>query len=304
MTSIAEVLFSLVLFGVPPALAIVGGARAAHSEPGARSTVYLDATFETLVAEGGLRTDRSDCSGVLIGDRTILTAAHCVLPEKSVTELVSESPLILLQKPMFARARKIEVIFPQLPGRRFAVGRIATHPEYRIKVVVGSTLNSMPENDLAVLRLEENAPAGIPRIELLRDILPNDGTISVSVLGYGATSMPKLEAYRVQGNGLLRVVKKTGSPRGKNLVFNQRDGRGFCRGDSGGPDVVLRNGRTYVAGIHSTLSEIPAQLQRSERRSYSWTLTGRDFCAYSSISIFIPNHVDWIQSHREDFERN
>ncbi|MCX7231283.1 MAG: trypsin-like peptidase domain-containing protein [Burkholderiales bacterium] len=165
---------ALALCAAGPALAIIAGAP--PDSPAAR----VDANVATSpwVGVGALRVDASTYSGVAIGRRHVLTAAHVV-----------------------AGAAPASVRFRVYPGPtpvEIVAKSIVVHPDF----VAFATPNL--NDDLAVVVLDSDLPAGVPIYPLNR-AAPVQGTTFVAV-GYGGSG---------QGDGTGRVgadpaVKRVG----------------------------------------------------------------------------------------------
>lgn len=167
------------------------------------------------------------CTGVIIEDDLILTAAHCTVK---------------------AVPKKMEIIF----GNRLLAGNedsvrmkaraIYTNPKYDPKTF---------ENDLALIRLERKIPSDFRAVDLedSRQIILQKNQ-KVTSIGYGVNKVGSL----FSGKGVLRI--KELSIEGyyadeRFLVIDQKNGAGVCFGDSGGPSFILVNGKPVVVGIVS-----------------------------------------------------
>ncbi|QFR31717.1 trypsin-like serine protease [Ancylobacter sp. TS-1] len=192
----------LALLLATPARAIVGG------EP---ADAALKAQTAMIVSTRG-----ASCTGVVLGPNVLLTAAHCVQPA----------------------ADYAVVVFEPAGPRLITVNRIALHPSYDPH----SFESRRPTPDLALVRLNENLPAGFRPAELSAQVaLPAKRTGFV-IAGYGVTK---------DGNGasagtLRRAeLPSIGTTGGIMVRLSDGPARGGCTGDSGGP--VLVDG--VVAGI-------------------------------------------------------
>lgn len=241
-----------------------------YSSDGARAIVTSDAPGTHTTTPGvpafGVNVDGVGqmvgndgsglCSCTLIGDRHVLTAAHCV-ENLSVPNLVG----------MTVRFDLAEGSVP------VSVSGVAIHPQYNGNVFLGS--------DIAVLELAEAAPAVVPRYALY-NAADEIGKPTV-VVGYGMTGFGGIGADtldNIKRAGLNRFESTwevvgpllDAAPSPGILVFDFDSGQperdagmligipdlgfgpdevGTAPGDSGGPDFVDDNGVFKVAGVHS-----------------------------------------------------
>jgi MYXO-CTERM domain-containing protein len=167
------------------------------------------------------------CTGTLIDQDWILTAAHCVEDMSAVGVQIRLDANNLSFK---------------TAGRRVAVAAIYSNPGYN-----GATW----DNDIALIRLAESVTDREPTPFHRPVTSPSTTMIQV---GYGASS-------DTGGGGVLRKLSTTtidctatGDPAisATNVVcFDQSDGNGTCYGDSGGPSFIDVGGRLEVAAITS-----------------------------------------------------
>ena len=221
-------------------------------------TPDTSAAHQAVVAlyEGG----RFQCSGTLIAQDYVLTAAHCL--ESNTT---------------------IEVRFGNSPGTfthtRQSAQKIR-HPQYNRWDV---------KNDIGLIRLATPAPDHIQPIRALPQSLAigpeHEGNLNMEFVGFGDTETGSSEVKLKVTLPLLRQCSSaagcnvSGNPWSVNplpagsLLYAQNTG-GPCSGDSGGPAFVVFNGIEYVAGVTSYGDWWCTQYGVSTKVDYFWSFLG------------------------------
>lgn len=228
-----------------PAFAVVGGEPVGPNDPESRWTVRVEA------GDGQL------CTGVAIGRRLVLTAAHCVINGGSFR--VAAGP----------------------PGARpqmIRVERIAAHDSF----LPGRTPSTQPGVDLAVLRLARDLPAAI---EPTRPGGWMQAGERVTIAGFGLSEESRASSARRLRRA---VLVSRGVFASANRVMVAVDparqgavaGVGACRGDSGGP--IMRAGSGELIGLVSW-SSAPAVTRR------------RHVCGGFTAITPLAEHRDWIE---------
>ncbi len=168
----------------------------------------------------------SGCTATLIGERTLLTAAHCVDPAINNAESVT----------LFATNVTYAENAHQQDWIRITEYRM--HPGWSAH---GETL----QHDIA-LALLQRAP-GVPPKMWNREPLFGKQGAPIRAVGYGITSRQRNDS------GTKRQVELTISGmQGTHLYLGDQMGRGICSGDSGGPTFhVFSDGRERQIGVHS-----------------------------------------------------
>lgn len=198
---------------VDVATGIIGGSDVPSTHPLVRSVV-------------GIYLAGSWCTGILLPDNLVLTAAHCVTdPSKMIVffgaTLGSQSP----------RAR---------------VDGVKVSPNWGAPHADGKN-----DGDIALLHFAGQAPAGVIPLPILppeKQALFPAGT-PILIAGYGFN-----DDVRKTGGGVLRMVTaRLGNPRFSptEILIDQTQGKGACHGDSGGPALVFVNNQPYVWGVTS-----------------------------------------------------
>lgn len=211
-------------------------------------------------------TDRI-CTGSLISDRILLTSAHCLAWGPAAGRLaVSFDPDLTTGT------------------QRLVVSSYSIHPNYRD----GNESRVFP--DMAVVVLSE--PVGItpmllPALGVL-DQLRNDGALADAWflnIGYGVEK--PLTGRPVRAQILVRQVSRSpfssliSSALGTLMNQHATGGGGFCNGDSGGPQVLDRDGyRNIVLGVAMTI-DIPC-------RAGGWSIRVDTPEARSFLAQFVP----------------
>ncbi|MFC3854150.1 serine protease [Salinispirillum marinum] len=188
------------------------------------------------------------CGGSYIGNRMILTAAHCVEDSTSVTVRFSETGS------MFVTAG--DSVFYANDTVVIKVSDWYIHPDYRA---------SSYDNDVAVLVLSENPP-GFARSIALASKPQTDSIISnrltMTAYGWGLTREDGDLADELQFVELgADSMEYCRSRYGESTITNKMicaggsslldQGQDTCQGDSGGPLVYVEGGTPYIVGITS-----------------------------------------------------
>ncbi|KAJ1480281.1 trypsin-like cysteine/serine peptidase domain-containing protein [Baffinella frigidus] len=207
------------------------------------------------------------CTGTVVADRWVLTAAHCLLKTDSTDFLEVASP------PGHTLVTLGCAHLFQPSCRHVIVDKVVVHPCY------APTL-SEDHDDLALLHLAEDAgvpPAQLNGQNVTVDVLRNPG-MEVELAGWGATAT-RPDIYP---ETLHTVPVKTASQarceeqNPKSVAASTMDfskvvctggeaGKDSCKGDSGGPLLLpeaflqgaASSDRAVVAGVLSKGSELP-----------------------------------------------
>lgn len=172
----------------------------------------------------------STCSATLIGQRTLLTAGHCLDPRAlNATSMVVEA----MNKPRLGQATAAD---------KYLVVESAVHPRFSTQTL---------DNDIALALLDRAPPvAPIPWNRLSVSTFTGR---PLRALGYGTLGGPS-----GAGDGVRRSVDLTFRVLTSKLIrLGDQVGRGVCHGDSGGPSLhVFSDAVPRVVGVHSyTLTE-------------------------------------------------
>jgi secreted trypsin-like serine protease len=215
MKILLRITAGMALLLAAPAYAIVGG--------GAPSAEGVGRSVVTIVGSRG-----NFCTGALIAQRLVLTAAHCVQP--GATYKIVE----------YGADRQ-----PQLQD----VKNVAIHPAFSMQAMTAHRATA----DVALLQLEaqpkeKSASAlGMPQVPIVTGSRFTIAGIGVTVRGQGNTGgtvrVAGLVATGRPGSLQIRLVDP--------VAQGARDGLGACTGDSGGPVFEDLQGGPVIVGVIS-----------------------------------------------------
>ncbi len=185
---------------------------------------YHDATV-SLHQDYGWGVSDPFCSGTLIFDRWVLTAAHC-LYGSSAGEVVVK---------FGADGRSVD------PQHLHAAKRLVVHSGYNPNTIA---------NDIALIELSSTPTYADP-------IMPLPSSLGLGNSDEG--DLIDLAGFGFQEDGgygeLMHIPVPIADVRSTEVEYDQGNGwggsGGACNGDSGGPAFFERGGQVYVAGVTS-----------------------------------------------------
>lgn len=193
---------------------IIGGTKVEMSDPLALSTVRIHAQ----IARASMT-----CSGVLISQDTVLTAAHCLGPGWAVIKIYFADG----SGPIELREQQWSDKYTPLAGP------------------------GLPRNDIAILKLKTPAPTKFVPVKMSESPIAIGQTLVLA--GYGQTDS---SLGKTNGLGALRKISQKILEPNYNPVEFLVDirGGGPCFGDSGGPAYSQSLQGLEIVGITSRLS--------------------------------------------------
>ena len=234
---------------------IIGGSIVEALDPIARSTValiILDASNPQDVQQGG-------CTGTLLDQNTVLTAAHCIPARGAIIVAFTTN------------SREVNSFTH--PKARLVRG-VEVHPEAFLNAQKGLQKNYA---DLALLRFEGTVAPGYRPVQLLPQNRQLRNGMTAILAGFGLTDGVRETSDDLLRKAAVSISNAQFSP--TETLMDETKGRGSCRGDSGGPAFVVLNGATLQFGVLSRGHNDPSN-------------TCRGYSIYTNINA----HMSWINA--------
>lgn len=214
---------STVLLDKTSSSSIIGGKQAQNNEAVSTSTVALIEIDET--------GPYLACTGTLISENLILTAAHCVkyveVPESLYVSFNTEIPT-------FKNFTNV-----------ISAEKIKVHPEFGYKYNE-NTNYSTGHNDVALIKLSGRAPENSRPVPILTNSKTLQPSTKVLLAGFGLINEI---GTPIESKVLNYVWVPLAKILDTILVTDQTSAQGACAGDSGGPAYVEGPTGLIVVGI-------------------------------------------------------
>ncbi|ACL59053.1 S1 family peptidase [Methylobacterium nodulans] len=240
-----------------------GGARAVVLGEIARDPDGLRGSVVRIESTSG-----EMCSGSLIDQDLVLTAAHCVMHKAGYWVVVTDRSF---------RQRRLRAI------------AAAMHPDF----VAGTTPEDQPGTDLAILKLSERLGPDFQPLSTRGGGGLAAGE-AVAIAGYGVVAENRRSTARVLRQARLVSLGDLKVANTVTVVADRRSlaetaGAGACLGDSGGPILKGGPGGYQLVGVVSWSSGAAQQ--------------GRVRTACGGFTAVTPiaRHTDWIAARIDDF---
>ena len=278
--------FISLLFFSFNSLALTGGSLVTlddfKSDGPQRSVVAIDVDFRD--DDDRSNNSRDTCGGVILSDKRILTAAHC-LPKRKIRQHIN---IHVLYGPSSYTSNFYDELIDE--------SQIVRHPGYTFKKTKQFKYSEGP--DLAVIQLN----VALPR-EAQPAFLPDEGYIlsppvELILSGYGSSELTANQT-KSEAIGSLRIGSNQQLlPSGDSSHFSisQDTGTGICIGDSGSPAFLQKGPKLVVVGIarqvfYPLTPEQQEQRKEMGLREFLNRNSSIDFCKHTGLFYSIMSEL-------------
>ncbi len=179
----------------------------------------------------------SFCTGTLIADQWVLTAAHCLVLEDTTTPKDPEYVMFYVGND----ATPTNGTEYPASGYLYQAATIHIHPGYDPVEA---------DNDIAMMHLEKKA-LGVDITPL--NIAALDGSFigqEILYVGFGVNNVGMGTGGGIKRSGTMPVVSFY-----PDTYMSHNEGTGICFGDSGGPGLMEVEGKWRVYGVNSSVAK-------------------------------------------------
>lgn len=244
---------------------IVGGELVTVTDSITHSTVQLYALAATPNPLGTVSYSLSSCTGTLLSNKVILTAAHCTKRNPGLLFVYFSSVVPEQVTDLFKDLGK-NPLFRQISGGITGTNWIK---------LTGNEAKDW--DDIALLKFEGDLPAGFSKANMIpadHEIKNND---FVTLAGFGLTD--GVTGIKTEGLRKVDVLLTDAKYSSSELLVGSDDGKGACHGDSGGPAFLQVGAQKYIVGLTS-------------RADSDNDPNGE--CIAGSIYTSVQSHLEWI----------
>lgn len=214
------------------------------------------------------------CTGSLVDNNIVLTAAHCVNNRRTADDVMV----------LFSADPICNIVTKKRTDLRREADKVVHHENF---------ISTNYGYDIAMIRMKEKAPENthVMPILLSSTRLPRDIVVSGygNEVDYGVSESPvRLKQANVslylKRNGDNSEISETSTNQNRTISLDQRLGQGACAGDSGGP-AMIRDGSYYtVIGVASRVVGLNNPFRKQE------DVTCKQGAEYTSLSYY----QEWI----------
>lgn len=255
---------------------IYGGKQLDPNSILGKKIIFLALGVQKEMTPNGMILNMSDqCTASAIAPNILITAAHCVTKYQmnEIYGVIGGDPW------------KVDYN----PNNWLEIESIAIHPEF-----INDDTKGISDHDLALIKIKK--PLSLDYIIPLAkasDITPytqQSKQQQMIEIGYG---IHELELNKSDANAELTlnfVIKsfdKSQIPNPK-IIIEQRDGKGFCMGDSGSPGLIINEKQLKLLAVASHIKTSSSDREKSARQLEQ---PCRGLGAYSNLL----NYQSWVQ---------